>query len=327
MKRLLAVFAAGALGVVGLAAGLAASGFAGNAREVGTDDKITICHVAGLASDPANYITLTLPYNAVYGKNGESGHFNENGTTKAGHEQDTLGPCSPPQTDLCPNLEGVQSEVPEGYTRNENGRCVPTSPQTDLCLNLEGVQSEVPEGYTRNENERCVPTLPPSDLCLNLEGVQSEVPDGYTRNENGRCVPTSPQTDLCPNLEGVQSEVPGGMVLEDGKCAVPPPRLCPDGKPPTSGEDAYDPNDDCKRPPAPVTETTLTTTTESAPTTTPATPTTPSTPAAPFTPPTTKPVAKKSAVKKPAAKPSPATPAKAVAGALANEPPRLAYTP
>jgi hypothetical protein len=295
MKRLLAVFAAGALGVVGLAAGLAASGFAGNAREVGTDDKITICHVAGLASDPANYITLTLPYNAVYGKNGESGHFNENGTTKAGHEQDTLGPCSPPQT--------------------------------DLCLNLEGVQSEVPEGYTRNENERCVPTLPPSDLCLNLEGVQSEVPEGYTRNENGRCVPTSPPTDLCPNLEGVQSEVPDGMVLEDGKCAVPPPRLCPDGKPPTSGEDAYDPNDDCKRPPAPVTETTLTTTTESAPTTTPATPTTPSTPAAPFTPPTTKPVAKKSAVKKPAAKPSPATPTKAVAGALANEPPRLAYTP
>jgi len=231
MKRLLAVFAAGALGVVGLAAGLAASGFAGNAREVGTDDKLTICHVAGLASDPANYITLTLPYNAVYGKNGESGHFNENGTTKAGHEQDTLGPCSPPQTDLCPNLEGVQSEVP------------------------------------------------------------------------------------------------GGMVLEDGKCAVPPPRLCPDGKPPTSGEDAYDPNDDCKRPPAPVTETTLTTTTESAPTTTPATPTTPSTPAAPFTPPTTKPVAEKPAVEKPAAKPAPATPKKAVAGALANEPPRLAYTP
>ena len=263
MKRLLAVFAAGALGVVGLAAGLAASGFAGNAREVGTDDKLTICHVAGLASDPANYITLTLPYNAVYGKNGESGHFNENGTTKAGHEQDTLGPCSPPQTDLCPNLERVQSEVPEGYTRNENGRCVPTSPQTDLC----------------------------------------------------------------PNLEGVQSEVPGGMVLEDGKCAVPPPRLCPDGKPPTSGEDAYDPNDDCKRPPAPVTETTLTTTTESAPTTTPATPTTPSTPAAPFTPPATKPVAKKPAVEKPAAKAASATPKKAVAGALANEPPRLAYTP
>jgi len=263
MKRSLAVFAAGALGVVGLAAGLAASGFAGNAREVGTDDKITICHVAGLVSDPANYITLTLPYNAVYGKNGESGHFNENGTTKAGHEQDTLGPCSPPQT----------------------------------------------------------------DLCLNLEGVQSEVPEGYTRNENGRCVPTSPQTDLCPNLEGVQSEVPDGMVMEDGKCAVPPPRLCPDGKPPTSGEDAYDPNDDCKRPPAPVTETTLTTTTESAPTTTPATPTTPSTPAAPFTPPTTKPVAKKPAVEKPAAKAAPATPKKAVAGALANEPPRLAYTP
>lgn len=29
----------------------------------------------------------------------------------------------------------------------------------------------------------------------------------------------------------------------------PTPRVCPDGKPPTPGEGAYDPNDDCKRPP------------------------------------------------------------------------------
>jgi hypothetical protein len=28
-----------------------------------------------------------------------------------------------------------------------------------------------------------------------------------------------------------------------------PPRVCPDGLPPTPGEQAYDPNDDCKRPP------------------------------------------------------------------------------
>lgn len=31
-----------------------------------------------------------------------------------------------------------------------------------------------------------------------------------------------------------------------------PPKLCPDGQPPTPGEGAYDPNDDCARPPTTV---------------------------------------------------------------------------
>jgi hypothetical protein len=53
-------------------------------------EKVTICHAAGLASGPANWITLTLPWNAVYG---QAGHFNENGTPQAGHEQDYLGAC------------------------------------------------------------------------------------------------------------------------------------------------------------------------------------------------------------------------------------------
>jgi hypothetical protein len=56
---------------------------------------VTFCHVAGLAEDPANTVTLTLPENAVYG---EAGHFNENGTPKAGHEQDYLGPCQDPES-------------------------------------------------------------------------------------------------------------------------------------------------------------------------------------------------------------------------------------
>ena len=67
--------------------------------------------------------------------------------------------------------------------------------------------------------------------------------------------------------------------------------------------------------------------TRPTPPTAPTTPTTPTTPTAPLTPPTTKPVAKKPAVKKPAAKPAPAAPKKAVAGAFAKEPPKLAYTP
>lgn len=52
-------------------------------------DKITICHAAGLEGT-TKFVTLTIAAPAVYGP---AGHFNENGTTQAGHEQDYFGPC------------------------------------------------------------------------------------------------------------------------------------------------------------------------------------------------------------------------------------------
>ncbi|AHG87847.1 hypothetical protein J421_0310 [Gemmatirosa kalamazoonensis] len=50
--------------------------------------KVTICHAAGRAGT-THYIELTI---AVGGLNG---HFLNNGTPKAGHELDFMGPCSP----------------------------------------------------------------------------------------------------------------------------------------------------------------------------------------------------------------------------------------
>jgi len=55
-------------------------------------EKVTICHAVGQA-DTTHYVTLNLPRQAVFG---EAGHFFENGTTRAGHEQDYLGPCNTP---------------------------------------------------------------------------------------------------------------------------------------------------------------------------------------------------------------------------------------
>lgn len=92
-------------------------------------EKVTICHVAGRADDPANKVTLTLDEHAL------RGHFDENGTPQAGHEQDTFGPCAetPPPTeepepepepkDICPNLAGPQPELPIGYVL-EGGDCI-----------------------------------------------------------------------------------------------------------------------------------------------------------------------------------------------------------
>ena len=90
-------------------------------------DFVTFCHVAGRAEDPANTVTLTLPSNAVFG---QGGHFNEDGTPQAGHEQDHLGACETPPTptDVCPNIDGNQAEIPEGLVKDEQGNCAEPSP-------------------------------------------------------------------------------------------------------------------------------------------------------------------------------------------------------
>ena len=55
-------------------------------------DKVTICHASGLAGT-TKYETLTIGWMAVYDP---AGHFYENGTPRAGHEQDYLGACKTP---------------------------------------------------------------------------------------------------------------------------------------------------------------------------------------------------------------------------------------
>ena len=73
--------------VIGLTAALL-SGVAVSAL-ADPPEKVTICHAAG-QEGTTKFVTLTLPFNAVYG---QAGHFNEDGTTQAGHEDDYEGPC------------------------------------------------------------------------------------------------------------------------------------------------------------------------------------------------------------------------------------------
>lgn len=80
MKRYLMIFA--------IAAGAALA--APQPASAGPDT-VTICHATG----SGKYVTLTIPSNAAFG---QAGHFYENGTAKAGHEDDYLGPCVPSST-------------------------------------------------------------------------------------------------------------------------------------------------------------------------------------------------------------------------------------
>jgi len=51
-------------------------------------------------------------------------------------------------TDECPNLEGVQATVPDGYLKDREGSCL-----RDLCTNIEGLQTSIPEGYQDNNED------------------------------------------------------------------------------------------------------------------------------------------------------------------------------
>jgi len=79
MRKILVALALAAAMIMAPAASAQANG----------QDKVTICHAAGLEGT-THYETLTIGYPAVYGP---AGHFYENGTPRAGHEQDYLGAC------------------------------------------------------------------------------------------------------------------------------------------------------------------------------------------------------------------------------------------
>lgn len=84
------------IALVVLAAGL----FFATASQTAPADKVTICHAAGL-DGTTHFVEITISENAAFGK---AGHFDENGTPNAGHEDDSIGPCDkkepePPKDD------------------------------------------------------------------------------------------------------------------------------------------------------------------------------------------------------------------------------------
>jgi uncharacterized repeat protein (TIGR01451 family) len=107
-------------------------------------------------------------------------------------------------------------------------RLKPPPPPTDVCPNIPGVQPEIPPGLIKDEKGDCVPP-PPPDVCPNIPGLQTEIPPGMIKDANGNCVtPPPPPTDVCPNIPGLQTEIPPGMIKDaNGNCVTPPPPAPP----------------------------------------------------------------------------------------------------
>lgn len=89
---------------------------------------------------------------------------------------------TPPVTDLCPNLDGVQESIPDGYLLQE-GNCVLPPPPVDVCPNLDGNQEELPDGYIL-EDGNCVIPPPPvvNTVCESIGngGTSTDLADQWT---------------------------------------------------------------------------------------------------------------------------------------------------
>jgi hypothetical protein len=298
------------------AAAIAGDGRDGGQVIFGGQDQ-TICHhVEGNGNTGNGFNIETVSVDSIVKENGHAEHqggqdiipaFDYTKTVK-GHGQD-------------PDVTTNEHFPGQGDASLISTNCA--APPVDVCPNLEGNQSEIPDGYHMGEDENGRPGCvkdeeppPPTDVCPNIEGDQSEVPDGYhiVEDENGRatCVQDEqPPTDVCPNLEGTQEQVPAGMVVDaQGNCVTPPPpptHDCtpqnPDGS--LGGKDGQPGNDDCAADQPPPSTPPSTPTTSTTPTSTP-----PATPPA-TQPPVVPPPAKVKPKAKPKTTPKPDKPKKA----------------
>ena len=93
----------------------------------------------------------------------------------------TLGATCLP--DVCPNLTGVQEQVPAGMIKDTAGNCI--TPPLDVCPNLAGLQEQVPSGMVKDSDGDC--STPPTDVCPNIEGLQTSMPQNFGLDADGDC--------------------------------------------------------------------------------------------------------------------------------------------
>ena len=189
-NKFLATLAAFGL-VAGALFSTTAPAFADKPADTGHTE-IDLCHAKG-PNQPDNGWTITpVDDSSVI----DTAHFTN-------HEYDII-----PITAGTPQGKNLDT-VWGGYTGAEilaNGCSLPTPPPpTDVCANIDDVQTEVPEGYT-TDGTNCYP--PVVDVCSNIDDVQTEVPEGYTEDD-GECFEDNPEVtkySICHATEVVDAK-------------------------------------------------------------------------------------------------------------------------
>jgi LPXTG-motif cell wall-anchored protein len=124
-----------------------------------TEKKVVICHAAGQAGT-THYNTLEISENAVYGRNGNAGHFEENGTPQAGHEQDYFGPCVTPTETVTPTPTPTETVVvtPTPTVTVTTPAVVTPTPETPVAI-APPVKTQKPTA-TPTKTHKAKPTHP-----------------------------------------------------------------------------------------------------------------------------------------------------------------------
>lgn len=161
-------------------------------------------------------------------------------TVPAGKHVDSSGNCidNIPANDSCPNISGIQNGIPVDMHLDLYGNCVYDG-AVDFCPNIDNIQSSVPYGMHLDPYGNCIEN-DLNDSCPNIAGIQTSIPYGKEINEYGDCVDSVVVAgDVCPNISGVQQSVPSGKIInENGDCVdeiTPPDNTCYiiDGEAPT----------------------------------------------------------------------------------------------
>ena len=145
-----------------------------------------------------------------------------------------------PPTDVCPNIDGNQTQIPGGMVKDEQGNCVtPTPPPTDVCPNIGGNQASVPGGLVKDEHGNCVtPTPPPptvkSDEFMDVRVIKEATPQVGLVNGQAEISYTVIVRNDGPNQAHnvvVTDAAPGGVTFlaftqpVNGSCTVTPALL------------------------------------------------------------------------------------------------------
>jgi hypothetical protein len=148
-------------GVVAVASSLA---LVVAAPVAGTDDKVTVCHAAGLEGT-THYETLEVPPN----EGGfPQGHFTENGTPEAGHEQDYLGACEEEPS------EGPSEEPSEAPSAEPGTAAIAVTKALDVDGDVATIDRVPGEGWPFTVTvEGGSPD--PASLTTNASGLASTV--------------------------------------------------------------------------------------------------------------------------------------------------------
>jgi nucleoid-associated protein YgaU len=179
---------------------------ASQGRSAEAHHHVIICHRTGSDSNP--YVVINIPWTAwseahspdtgshpdlngrhdIMLKDPASRPGSKDGFTKSDCRA-PAGPAPAQETDVCPNVAGMQTTVPPGHAKDEKGDCVQPK-QKDVCPNIEGMQTTVPTGLVQDAQGNCVtPTAAAAiDVCPNVEGMQTTVPTGLVRTAEGNCV-------------------------------------------------------------------------------------------------------------------------------------------